>query len=141
MKELPISREDSAERLHQCGLGVTLQRLEIAQVLFSRRQHLTAEQILKAVNARNVIASKATVYNTLKLFVRHGLVREVVIDPSRVVYDSVAGPHHHLYDVDTGELTDIPADEISVSGLPQLPDSKVLERIDIVLRVRSAAKK
>jgi len=44
-----------------------------------------------------------------------------IVDPTKVVYDPNTTPHHHLYDVVTGELTDIPADDIRVLGLPALP--------------------
>ena len=46
---------------------------------------------------------QATVYNTLNLFSRHGIAREVAVDPSRLVYDSTTEPHHHFYNIDTGE--------------------------------------
>ena len=64
--------------------------------------------------------SKATVYNTLNLFLRKKLIREVIVDPSKVFYDPNPDPHHHFYNVDTGELTDIDARDIRVSGLPAL---------------------
>ena len=52
-------------------------------------------------------------------------------------YDPNTEPHHHLYNVDTGELTDIDASRIEVSGLPQLPDGMVTDGVDIIVRVRS----
>ncbi len=121
------------------GISPTAQRVEIARFLFQRAQHLCAEQVLTGVNARpsGAHVSKATVYNTLGLFVRHGLLREVLIDPARVFYDSNTRHHHHLYNADTGELSDITTDEVAVRGLPRLPESVELEGIDLVIRVRN----
>jgi Fur family iron response transcriptional regulator len=80
--------------------------------------------------------SRATIYNTLRLFADAGLVKELVIDPERTVFDSNTSHHHHLYEVDTGKLTDIPSGELHVSGTAGLPDDVELEAVDVVLRVR-----
>lgn len=135
MNELS-SREQIAEHLRSYGIAPTHQRMEIAQVLFERDDHLTAEQILSRVNARHAESSKATVYNTLKLFVEHKLVRELVVDPGKLVYDSNATPHQHFYNVATGELTDIPGEWVRVEGVPELPPGLQAEGIDVIVRIR-----
>jgi Fur family iron response transcriptional regulator len=114
-------REGLADLLRSHGIAPTHQRIEIAHVLFERKQHLSAEQILAAVNARHAATSKATVYNTLRLFLEKKLVRELVVDPTRVFYDPNTAPHHHFYDVVTGALTDIPAEAVRIADLPPVP--------------------
>ncbi len=134
---MSYSRHELIALLRKHGIAPTHQRLEIANVLFSRCEHLAADQILTLVNERHAETSKATVYNTLNLFRDCGLIREVIVDPKRVFYDPNTQPHHHLYNVDTGEITDIPADDLAVSGLPELPPGMVTEGVDIVVRVRA----
>ena len=134
-----ISRELAASRLREHGVGPTEQRLEIARVLFSLCMHVSAEQIMLKVNERSARVSKATVYNTLKLFREKGLVREVIVDPARVFYDPNTAPHHHFYDVDTGTLTDIAAGDIKISGVPRLPAGLVEDGVDIVIRTRASS--
>jgi Fur family iron response transcriptional regulator len=131
-----VTPGEVAELLRSHGIAPTHQRMEIARVLFERRQHLSADQILAMVNMRHAEASKATVYNTLKLFLEKKLLRELVIDPAKIVYDSNTTPHHHLYDVATGELTDIPADKVRVVGLPPLPSGMVEDGVDVIVRIR-----
>jgi Fur family transcriptional regulator, iron response regulator len=121
------------------GINPTHQRIEIAHALFSRGEHLSADQLLAIVNDRHSETSKATVYNTLNLFLEKKLVREVIVDPNKVFYDPNTAPHHHFYNVDTGALTDIDAGPITISGLPQLPEGMVTEGVDIIVRVRSTA--
>lgn len=123
--------------LRRHGVAPTQQRLLIAQVLLAKPQHLSAEQVLTAVNCDADEVSKATVYNTLKLFAANGLIREVIVDPARVFYDSTTQPHYHIFNSDTGELTDIAADAVTVSGLPPLPRGTVAAGVDVVLRVRN----
>ena len=139
MKPRSYTRDQLVDVLRQHGIGPTHQRLEIAYALFSRSEHLSAEQVLAAVNDRHSETSKATVYNTLKLFLEKRLIREVIADPSRTFYDPNTEPHHHFYNVDTGELTDIDGAGIEVHGLPALPEDIETEGVDIIVRVRSRA--
>jgi Fur family transcriptional regulator, iron response regulator len=136
MKTHGYDRDDMAQLLGRHGIKPTRQRIEIAHALFSRGEHLSADQILNAVNARHSESSRATVYNTLNLFVKKKLIREVIVDPSRVFYDPNTSHHHHVYDVVNGELTDIDASSITVSGLPELPEGMVTDGVDIIVRVR-----
>lgn len=135
----PYSRGNLAAVLRQHGINPTHQRIEIAHALFSRYEHLSADQVLALVNEEHPETSRATVYNTLNLFVQKQLIREVIVDPSKVFYDPNTQPHYHLYDVRTGHLADIDADSVRVTGLPELPEGMVTEGVDIILRVRSAA--
>lgn len=134
---MPYTRDALVEMLRRHDINPTHQRIEIAYALFARGEHLSADQVLAIVNDRHSETSKATVYNTLNLFLEKKLVREVIVDPNKVFYDPNTEPHHHLYNVDTGELTDIDASRIEVSGLPQLPDGMVTDGVDIIVRVRS----
>jgi Fur family iron response transcriptional regulator len=134
-----ITREQVAQRLRAHGITPTHQRIEIAHVLFERLEHLSADQILAAVNARYAETSKATVYNTLRLFLDRKLIRELVVDPAKVFYDPNTEPHHHFYDVVTGRLTDIPADAVQIGNLPPLPPGTVADGVEVVIRTRPAA--
>jgi Fur family iron response transcriptional regulator len=101
------------------------------------RRHLSADQVLTLANEHFAETSKATVYNTLNLFRDRGLVREVIVDPKRVFYDPNTRPHHHFYNVDTGEITDIAAEDLEISGMPRLPPGTVTEGVDVIVRIRA----
>ncbi len=130
-----LSRNDIVDRLREFGINPTHQRIEIAYALFSRQEHLSADQILSVVNPRHSETSKATVYNTLNLFVERKLIREVIVDPSKVFYDPNTHIHHHFYDVAPGMLTDIDSDDLRLSGLPVLPEGMAIESIDVIVRI------
>lgn len=136
MQSANYHRDALPEMLREHGITPTHQRIEIAFALFSRHEHLSADQVLAAVNARHCEASKATVYNTLNLFVQRGLVREVIADPNKVFYDPNTTPHHHVYDVVNGTLTDIDASSVRIDGLPTPPKGMVTEGVDLIVRVR-----
>jgi Fur family iron response transcriptional regulator len=136
--ESKTSREQVSEILRAHGITPTHQRMEIAQVLFEKRWHPSADEILAAVNVRYTETSKATVYNTLKLFLEKRLIRELIVDPNKVFYDSNTSEHHHFYDVESGEITDIAAAGIRIDGLPPLPAGMVAAGIEIIVRTRPA---
>ncbi|OYV75695.1 MAG: transcriptional repressor [Chromatiales bacterium 21-64-14] len=131
-----LTRAAVIEFLKDRGIAPTLQRVEIGQVLFARPQHLSADQVLAQVNGDHLRVSKATVYNTLGLFAKKGLIREVIVNPTRVFYDTNTSAHHHFYNVDTGTLADIDASAVTISELPRLPDGTVAEGVDVIIRVR-----
>ena len=122
--------------LREHGVQPTLQRLAIADVMLRGPCHLTAEQVLRLARERQPELSRATVYGTLQLFVRQLLLRELPIDGEATVYDSNLMPHHHVYNVDTGEVSDVPPEALQVLGLPVLDDSLEIETMDVIVRVR-----
>ncbi|MCB1748874.1 MAG: transcriptional repressor [Gammaproteobacteria bacterium] len=132
----PVSRDEIPGLLHGHGITPTQQRVEIAAILLECRQHLSADQVIARLGEADASVSKATVYNTLGLFARRGLVREVMVDATRVFYDSNTAPHHHFFDVDDGELTDFPSDAVKIEGLPALPPGTVADSVEVVIRVR-----
>ena len=133
-----MQREAISKLLTRHGLQVTSQRLDIAEYVLGRAQHVSADQILAAMRQRGSRVSKATVYNTMNLFSARGLVRTVDVDSNRQYYDSTTEPHHHFYNVDTGELTDIPADQVKLALSTALPEGTEQDGVEIVIRVRSA---
>ena len=128
-----------ADKLQGLGIAATRQRLRIAGVMLAAPQHLSADQVLAEVNRHGSSVSKATVYNTLRLFTRLGLLREVIVDPNRVFHDSTMHAHHHFYNPATGELIDIPADQLRVSGLPQTPAGTEAAEVEVIVRLRERA--
>jgi Fur family iron response transcriptional regulator len=133
----PHSAAGIDAQLRAVRITPTRQRVAIATVMLSRRQHLSADQLQDAVALAGYEGvSKATIYNTLGLFSQMGLVREVIVDPNRVFYDSNVDEHHHLYHVDTGTLVDIGVDLVDVRGQSGLPAELEVVGVDVIVRVR-----
>ncbi len=132
-----MDREQIAALLTQHKVMPTQQRLDVGVVIFARPQHLSADQIIDATRAMGSRVSKATVYNTLNLFCERGLLRTVNVDPIRQFYDPTTHDHHHFYNVDTGELSDIPPGAVRIETLADLPAGTEAAGVDVVLRVRN----
>lgn len=127
-------------RLRQHGIYPTGQRLAIAAVLLARHQHVTADGLHESLRRAGEQVSKATVYNTLSLFVDKGLVREIVVDSGKSFYDSNNSSHHHIFNADTGEITDILEPLTEQLGNIHVPSGTVVESIDVVVRVRNKSR-
>jgi Fur family iron response transcriptional regulator len=133
-----MNKQDILNKLREHDVAPTSQRIEVADILLSRPQHLSADQIIDQLNALGSRVSKATVYNTLKLFSKNGLIKELNVDQSRRYYDSTTHAHHHFYNIETGELTDIAEDRVSIMGLPKLPQGTERESVEILIKIKSA---
>jgi Fur family transcriptional regulator, iron response regulator len=126
----------AAGRLVDCGIRVTDQRLQIASILLTVPQHLTAEQIADALRHGGARVSKATVYNTLNLFAARGLIRQLSVDGTCAWFDSNVEPHYHFHDEQSGALSDVAINDVQFSRLPLPPAGMEVAGIDLVIRLR-----
>ncbi|MCW8918653.1 MAG: transcriptional repressor [Gammaproteobacteria bacterium] len=132
-----MEKHEVIKLLQSQQINPTRQRVDIGQLLFARPCHLCADQVLEELDGRGR-TSKATVYNTLNLFSRHGLVREVCVDGGKVYFDSNTEQHHHIYNVDTGELWDVDGVAHFAQSLPELPRGTTAVGVEVIYRVRRA---
>lgn len=121
--------------LRRHGIQPTSQRLAVAQFVLETKSHPTADQVWERVRRRSPTLSRATVYNTLNLFVEKGLLRAQVVREGAVVFDPHVARHHHLIDVETGDIHDVPWEAVRVTGEKSLPGFEV-EDYRVVMRGR-----
>jgi Fur family transcriptional regulator, iron response regulator len=128
---------DIAERLREHHIQPSAQRVAVADYILRTEDHPSADQVWDRVrHARGFpMLSRATVYNTLHLFVDRGLLRELVLAEGKVVYDPKVEPHHHFIDDETGEIRDIPWEAVKVRDVEKLPGLEVRE-YQVVMRGR-----
>ena len=128
------------DRLRAAGLRPTRQRLALARILFDSEhgRHVTAEILHADALNQNIRVSLATVYNTLHQFTEAGLLKEIVVDASRSYFDTGMHPHHHFFFEATGELMDIPEDQIAIAKLPTAPNGTAIRSIELVVRLAPA---
>ncbi|MGA2794909.1 MAG: iron response transcriptional regulator IrrA, partial [Roseiarcus sp.] len=101
---------------------------------------VTAEKLYEEAVAMKVPVSLATVYNTLHQFTEAGLLNEIAVDGSRTYFDTNIKHHHHFLIEETNALVDIPKGEVAISGLPQPPAGTQIARVDVIVRIRAAAR-
>lgn len=125
--------------LSRLGIRPTRQRLALASLLFEGgHKHVTAEQILIMVRKKKIRMSLATVYNNLHNFTQNGLLREILADQNRSYFDTNMTAHHHYFDEVTGDLFDVPAGFVQISGLPKPSMGRKIGHVEVVLRLVKA---
>ena len=118
-------------------VDLPFQRLALAELMFGNgHRHMTAEQLFDDAREANQRVSLATVYNTLNQFAEAGLLNAVAADQGRTYFDTNVSDHHHFFMEDTGQLIDVPGDEVKVTGRPAAPEGYEIDQIQVVVRVR-----
>jgi Fe2+ or Zn2+ uptake regulation protein len=128
-------RPDSITALEQAGVRPSAQRVAIAEFVLHTDSHPSADAVWQAVKARFPMVSRATVYNTLELFVQKRLLRQLALADDAMVYDPVVAPHHHFIDEATGAIHDVAWDALKVSKLDGLTAYDVRD-YQVVMRGR-----
>lgn len=116
----------------------TRQRVLLASLLIGdgQNRHVCAESLFEAASELPEAVSLATVYNTLRLFCKAGLMTEVAIDGHKSYFDTRTDDHPHYYWEDRGEITDAPKNAVKFVDVPEIPDGTEVSRVDIVIRLR-----
>ena len=129
------ARAEMARILSRHGIQPSAQRLALADFVLVTTAHPSADAVFEAVRARIPMISRATVYNTLNLFVRKGLLKQLVLSEGKVVFDPNVEPHHHFIDEGTGAIHDVPWHDLDVRRVDALRGVEVTES-QVVLRGR-----
>lgn len=125
--------KDARVALEAHGIRPTAQRVAIAKYLLDTEEHPSADLVWERVRVHAPTVSRATVYNTLAIFVEHGLVRAYTLTEGATVFDPRTEPHHHFIDEATGAIHDLPWDALRVEGLEALDGFDVTTH-QVVLR-------
>jgi Fe2+ or Zn2+ uptake regulation protein len=123
------------DALRSHGIQPSAQRVAVAEYVLQTRDHPSADQVWAKVRRTLPVLSRATVYNTLNLFVRKGLLRQLVLAEGRIVFDPNVGPHHHFVDDSTGRIHDVPWEALEVRRVDALRGYDVRE-YQVVMRGR-----
>jgi Fur family iron response transcriptional regulator len=116
-----------AERLRTANVQPSAQRVAVAKYVLMTKDHPTADQVWAKVRRSFPMISRATVYNTLNLFVKKRLLRQFVLNDGRMVFDANVDRHHHFIDEETRRIYDLPWEALTVSKLDSLNGFEVRE--------------
>ena len=106
--------------MEQHGIKPSAQRVAIASYVLHTDEHPSADEVWTRVSKTFPMVSRATVYNTLKLFVERGLLRQLVLTEGRLVFDANTDKHHHIIDESTGKIYDLAWDHVTVARVDQI---------------------
>ena len=123
--------------LRDHNITPTMQRLDIAYIIFKKHQHFTAVELIDRVKTAKLPISQATVYNTLCIFESKGLLKTIDLQNDCKFYDTNLESHHHVYNTSTNKLTDISLDKIKFFKMPEIPKNLEIEQTEVLIKVRN----
>jgi Fe2+ or Zn2+ uptake regulation protein len=118
---------DSLSILRQGGIQPTPQRMAIVECILKTASHPAADEVLAHARRKCPTVSRATVYNTLNLLVEKGLLKTQLLKEGTVFFDPNTEKHHHFVDDETGEIYDIPWDQLQVTRSGKLKGFDISE--------------
>lgn len=99
---------DIADALKKQGYRLTPQRLMVVSAIENSEDHISADEVYSQVVTRYPNVNISTVYRTLELLKRLGLVTETDLGGGRVRYHPAnKGHHHHLVCQECGAMIDL----------------------------------
>ncbi|NLB50871.1 MAG: transcriptional repressor [Clostridiaceae bacterium] len=104
--------------LKEHGINPSSQRVRIYDYLVATEDHPTVDDIYAELQREGHLFSRATVYNTVNLFLKKGLIRAVRVEAKEMRFDASPGFHAHFKCESCGSVLDIPMDE----PIPDDPD-------------------
>ena len=125
-------------KLRKSGLRPTKQRIKICEVLFNREKtfHFSINDLMKIIrDNHNENISLATVYNTVHSFKKKGYLKEINIGNEMSYFDTNTSSHHHFYDEDTKELTDISSNDVEIKQNPTPPSGKKIQGVEVTFKI------
>lgn len=132
---VPLMKPDVVHILEEHGIYPTTQRIAVAEYVLRTMEHPSADKVWAGVQEGFPMISRATVYNTLNLFVEKGLLRALPFSPDAMLFDPNTERHHHFIDEETGRIYDIPWEQVEVGNAKLLSDFEVHD-YQVVMRGR-----
>lgn len=112
------------ELLRSKKIKVTPQRMAVYAVLKQTKEHPNVEMIYKKLKPDYPAISLATVYKTVDILKKIGLIQELNVGDGSLRFDANAQPHAHVYCKNCGKVTDV--DNFSFE---QLQDQQIMADI------------
>ena len=132
--------KEIVNKLRSSKLRPTKQRIRIADFLYNREKtfHFTIENLNKNLNKKSNSEniSLATIYNTVDAFKKAGHLKEILTNNNTSYFDTNITSHHHFYDDQTNELTDINFKDVEVTKVPHAPKGKKIKEVEVIISLQ-----
>ncbi len=124
--------QDIGRELTEFDIKPSYQRIKIYEYLLKHNIHPTVDMIYKKLSNEIPTLSKTTVYNTLKLFEEHHIIRNVNIEENEIRYDAQTHIHGHFKCEKCGKVYDFDYNynDLKYKGL----ENFILNQTDIMIK-------
>lgn len=122
-----MSIQEIADFLKIKGINPSMQRIQIYNYIFGRKDHPSIDMIFSALSNQIPTLSKTTVYNSLKGFVEAGIAIPISIDENEIRFDADTGDHGHFKCDICGNIFDFTSD-LSKLDAPEMKNFIIKEQ-------------
>ncbi len=99
-------------KLTECGLKVTPQRIAILEAIYNLNNHPTAENIISYIRKTHPNIASGTVYKVLDALVENKIINRIKTEKDIMRYDGILDQHHHLFSSESDRIEDYSDNEL-----------------------------
>ncbi len=122
-------------------IKVTPQRTTILEAIISLEDHPSTDTLMRLIRFNYPNISLATIYNTINLFTRKGIIKKIQGNDNTERLDPILKNHHHLVYTDSDKIVDYEDEELdkllkNYLSKKEIPDFK-LESVSVTISGKS----
>ena len=118
---------NALEALLAKGIRPSPQRMAVYSALYGRKDHPSADTLFNELRPSMPTMSKTTVLNTMRLFQRAGLIRDVRCEEGELRFDGCPEFHAHFKCRECGALIDVPVEGSHKKAYAKVPDGFIVD--------------
>lgn len=126
MKNKELTKFNLKKILKAKGISPSIQRLKVYEYIVSKKNHPSVDMIYDNIKEEIPTLSKTTVYNILKLFMKHNLVKSITIEGNELRFDANTKQHIHFKCIKCGNIYDLETDD-EIFRKKEIDGNKILE--------------
>jgi Fe2+ or Zn2+ uptake regulation protein len=107
LRSVELSDQEFGLRVRAAGLKATRPRLLVMGVLRERGGHMSADEIVDALQAQGNPLRRGSVYGVVAALLTHGLLMMTDVGPGRALYELADRWHHHFVCRVCGAIEDV----------------------------------
>ncbi len=107
-----VSIDMIKEKLSECGLKITPQRIAILEAIHVLNNHPTADNVITYIRKTHPNIATGTVYKVLDTLVESKLIKKIKTEKDIMRYDGILDQHHHLFSSESDRIEDYSDDKL-----------------------------
>ncbi len=129
---------DAKAIISKAGLKVTHQRVAVLETMMFRKDHPCVDELYTELSKTIHGLSRATLYNILEQFFQKGVLEKITTMDGKLRYDFKDTLHHHIHDIDNGQIVDYYDEELNKLLTEYFRNKKIndYEIIDVKVEIK-----
>jgi len=88
-------KEEFKAFLKENNYKITKNRLDLIDIIANYKKHFEIEELVNYIQSKDRLASRATIYRTIKLMIDFGIIKEIIKRNNKTIYEFCTQEKHH----------------------------------------------